>query len=551
MSRIPNTTKTVKVDAPTHKNWMEGASYSIDNPILRLRIAAASCFFGEPMYYHVDKDDTRQKKVVSASTISPHELKHLKESLDAIDPQEWRGLAPAEMIERAIDAALDHDADATLAEAARLRTLDNIRTTPQVILVRAAHHPKVRGTSPSLIGKYLPTIVQRADEPVVILSYHEWRYKGKPLPNGLKRALARRLGMFKEYELAKYRGEGKATKLVDVVNLVRPKHNEAISKLVKGTLTNEGNTWEAILSAEKASKETWLKAIPVMGHMALLRNLRNFLEHDVPYQAYLPKLLETAEKGKQLPFRYFSAYKAVENHERISPPVLDGIETCLMTSLKELPKFPGRVMSLCDNSGSAQGATTSSLGTMQINEIANLTGVLTGYAADEGYVGVFGDRLEAVPIRKRASVFDHLKECRNHAARIGQGTENGVWLFWEQAIRMKEQWDYVFIYSDMQAGTGGLYGPNPMAYRDYQWGGRGDRIDVAKLIATYRKQVNPKVTAFLVQVAGYQDTLVPANFKRTHILGGWGDGVLRYARAMADIADASERPAAAAAQAKQ
>lgn len=545
MSRIPNTPKTSKVDAPTHRNWMAGAAYTIDNPILRLRTAAASCFFGEPMYYHRDGGDDRKGASRPAHALTDDDLKHLRASLDATDPQEWRGLTPAEMMERAIDAALDHDADAALAEAVRLRTEDNIRTTPQVILVRAAHHAKVRGTS--LLAKYLPQIVQRADEPVVILSYHEWRYKNKALPNGLKRALARRLSLFKEYELAKYRGEGKDTKLVDVVNLVRPKHNDAISKLVKGTLTMTDQSWEAILSAEKASKDTWIKAIGVMGHMALLRNLRNFLDHDVPYTAYLPKLLETAEKGRQLPFRYFSAYKAVEGHARVSPPVLDGIESCLMTSLKELPKFPGRVMSLCDNSGSAQGATTSSLGTMKINEIANLTGVLTGYCADEGYVGVFGDRLEPVAIRKKASVFDQLKQANKLAKSIGEGTENGVWLFWEQAIREKEQWDYVFIYSDQQAGTGGLYGTDMNAYRNYLW--KGSRhIDVAKLIADYRKKVNPKVTVFLVQVAGYQDTLVPTNFKRTHILGGWGDGILRYARAMADIADATAQPAAAAAQ---
>lgn len=545
MSRIPNTPKTSTVDAPTHRNWMDGAAYTIDNPLLRLRTAAASCFFGEPMYYHRDGDDKRKKKYCLKMELTDDDLKILRASLDATDPHAWRGLTPAELMESAIDAALDHDADATLAEAARLRTEDHIRTTPQVIFVRAAHHANVRGTS--LLTKYVNSIVRRADEPTVILAYHEWRYKGKSLPNGLKRALARRLSQFKEYELAKYRGESKDTKLVDVVNLVRPKHTDAIGKLVKGTLTNEGNTWEAILSAEKASKDTWLKAIPVMGHMALLRNLRNFLDHDVPYSAYLPKLLETAEKGKQLPFRYFSAYKAVEGHAHVSPPVLDGIETCLMNSLKELPKFPGRVMSLCDNSGSAQGATTSSLGTMKINEIANLTGVLTGYAADEGYVGVFGNKLEPVAIRKKASVFDQLKQANTLAHRVGQETENGVWLFWDQAIRMKEHWDYVFVYSDMQAGTGGLYGIDMNAYRNYLW--RGTRhIDVAKLIADYRKKVNPKVTVFLVQVAGYQDTLVPANFKRTHLLGGWGDGILHYARHMADIADAIVPQQAAAAQ---
>ena len=87
----------------------------------------------------------------------------------------------------------------------------------------------------------------------------------------------------------------------------------------------------------------------------------------------------------------------------------------MQEAIKNLPGFGGKTMSLCDNSGSAQTATTSSLGTMQINSIANLTGILTGLVSDEGYLGIFGDRLEVMPVRKRSSIFDQAKE----ADRIG------------------------------------------------------------------------------------------------------------------------------------
>jgi hypothetical protein len=43
------------------------------------------------------------------------------------------------------------------------------------------------------------------------------------------------------------------------------------------------------------------------------------------------------------------------------------------------------------------------------------------------------------------------------------------------------------------------------------------------------------VKVFLVQIAGYQDTLMPEFYDRTYILGGWGEGLLRFAAEMAAI----------------
>ncbi len=513
----------------SHLNWMAGTSYQINNPLTRLRMAAASCFFGEPMYYHRDGSDPRRVKHNPRWRLTDVQVTHLRETLNALDSQEWRELSPAQLMERTIDEALDFDPEATLIEAGRLRQEDHIRVTPQVILVRAANHPNVRGTG--LIRKYAPHIIQRADEPATGLAYQMACY-GKPIPNALKRAWRIALENFDEYQLAKYRLENRTIKTVDVVNVVHPK-SDAIDKLVNGQLTVKERTWEGIISAKGSNHDTWLEALNVMGHMALLRNLRNLLQNDVEPEQFIEKLLDGAARGKQLPFRYYSAYRSLI---KVAPPsVLDAVEEAMLKSLQNLPYFNGRVMSLCDNSGSARGTTTSSMGKMQIATIANLTAILTAMRSKEGYIGVFGDRLETMPIRKRSSIFDQLNDAEKKGDYVGGGTENGVWLFWDKAIREKEHWDMVFVYSDMQAGHGGLYGTNPEEYAEYAWVSNQRNIDVPSLIAAYRQKVNPNVMVFLVQVAGYRDTIIPEFYDKTYILGGWSDSVLKFADAMIQL----------------
>jgi hypothetical protein len=520
-----------------HLNWMGGPSYSLRNPLDTLRLAASSSFFGEPMYYQEDKADKRPRRrseMQRRVQLSDVELLYLRETLNAIDLQEWRSLSPKQVMERAIDAALDYDPEKTLQEAVRLRQEEHIRATPQVILVRAANHAKIKGTG--LVTKYAPQVLGRADEPSVGLAYQLAEY-GRPVPNSLKKAWKARLEAFDAYQLAKYRMESRLVKTTDVVSLIHAK-SAAIDRLMKDELKTTGETWEAILSAEGSTQAAWEKAIGHMGHMALLRNLRNLLEKGVPTDLFLPKLIEGAPSGKQLPFRYYSAYKAVE--PLANGHVKEAVEQCLRLALGNLPSFAGRVMSLCDNSGSAWGSTTSSMGKMHIAEIANLTGVITGKVSQEGYVGVFGDRLAVFPVERKESVFAQADKVSKAGQSVGGGTENGIWLFWDKAIREKQHWDHVFVYSDMQAGHGGLFGADIQAYRDYIWSKSGRYIDVPKLIAAYRQQVNPNVMVYLVQVAGYTDTIMPEFYDRTYILGGWGEGLLRFAAQMVGLYDQTE-----------
>jgi len=516
-SKRVNSLNEKRVHKNSHRNFMDGTSFDISNPIHKLRVAAASCFFGEPTYYGETQKASPTFKVKFDLT------KQLGKVL-----VELEGDTAKNTLEKCIDKALDFSVKQTLELAAHLRNTDNIRTTPQVILVRAANHKGSKGTQ--LIRRYAKEIVKRADEPAVCVAYHKSAFKGVAIPSSLKRALAYVLTTFSEYELAKYKMENREVKTVDVINLVHPVPTPAIDGLVKGTLKNT-ETWESMRSQGKS----WDECVPVMGHMALLRNLRNFVENNANMEVVLDKLVKTAEKGKQLPFRYWTAYKELK---AVNAPgsVLDAIENCLNISLHSLPQFKGRTMSLCDNSGSAQGTTTSQYGSVKVSEIANLTGIITGKVSNDGYLGVFGDKLETFSIRKNSSIFDDLKNANSLANRIGKSTENGIWLFWRDAIAKAEHWDNVFIYSDMQAGHGGLYGRNPDEYSKYLWY-HSYCIDVPMLVNTYRKNVNPKVNVYLVQVAGYTDTIMPEVYDRTYILGGWSDGILRYAKEMSDLTE--------------
>ena len=252
---------------------------------------------------------------------------------------------------------------------------------------------------------------------------------------------------------------------------------------------------------------------------------------------YLNKLLDGVEGGKQLPFRYYSAYKYIKNIA--SGNVLDTVEECLEKSFKNAPHFSGKTMVLSDNSGSAWGTLTSELGSMHIAEIGNLMAVMTARMSDEGEVGIFGDNLDIIPVRKKQSIFDLLDKCKNSGKNIGGGTENGIWLFFDKALKEKLYYDNIFVYSDMQAGHGGLYGVDDNEYKNYIWpknkGYGAGYIDIPKLINEYRNVVNPNVMVYLIQTAGYKDILIPEYFNRTFILGGWSANIPLFAAKMSKI----------------
>ena len=151
-------------------------------------------------------------------------------------------------------------------------------------------------------------------------------------------------------------------------------------------------------------------------------------------------------------------------------------------------------------------------------------------------MGKFGSKLIRYDISKRDGILRQTQAINARGSDdVGGATECGIWLFFDKAIQEHDVYDNIFIFSDMQAGHGELYGTGSEITRYRQAGfclGSRGYIDVAKLIDAYRKEVNPKVNVFSVQTAGYDNVVVPENGYRTSLLYGWTGKELVYADAI-------------------
>ena len=391
-------------------------------------------------------------------------------------------------------------------------------------------------------------VMSRADEPGSQLAYYLYRSGSKKkIPSVLKRNWAAKLSSLNAYQVHKYKNTGLG--LIDVVRISHA-HSDVLDELMQTgniVVPEQDSTWETMRSSGKSWKEIYKSG--VLGHMALLRNLRGIFT-EIEDRDLCRKILETLKQGvpsgKQFPFRYYSALRAVKASNDIhhKPQIIDALEECMDIACDNMPALKGKTICLSDNSGSAWGTLTSEYGSVVVAEIDNLSSVITAYNSEEGYAGIFGDKLEIHPVTKRNGV---LKQAADLSVKggntVGKATENGIWIFFRDAIDKKIHWDNIFIYSDMQAGHGGLYGTaeGKAEYKARGYDCNGSYVHVAKLIAEYRRTVNPKVNVFCVQTAGYTNVLVPEYGYRTNIMYGWTGKEAIFADAMIRFWDEKEQ----------
>ncbi len=530
----------------TVTNFMGGESFCI-NPMDTLKMITASSILGEPSYYRRGLGGRTQDAKYRSCTL-------LKGQLFFADA--WEGRTTAEIMEETIDQALNVDFDGTLQWAVRLRQEFYMRLNPQVIMVRAAIHPgrkEFTRNHPGLFDAYQRQVMSRGDDALSQMAYFLYSNGGKSkMPSILKRTLARKIGSLDAYEAAKYKNA--EIGLQDAVRITHA-HSAVIDEYMKTgaiALPPQKKTWENLRSEGMCWKDIFYQIS--MGHMALLRNLRGvFTENEDKAFCveYLARLKGGVRQGKQFPFRYYGAYKALENDRNCAhrPQILDALEECVDLSMDNMMQFRGKTMCLSDNSGSAWGAIPSEYGTVWIAEIDNLSSVIAAAASEEGYVGKFGDKLKVFPVSGRGNILQQTRKIsENGKSDVGGNTEGGIWEFFSHAIGKKEHWDQIFIYSDQQAGHGGLYGTQDQ-FEEYDkkgfscnFGapGRGRYLNVYDLILEYRCKVNPKVNVFSIQTAGYNNVCIPEYGYRTCILYGWTGKELSFARQMIDLWDMLE-----------
>lgn len=517
-----------KHESEVTKNFMAGNSYTL-TPLTTLKIVAASSIFGEPQYY-------RDGVGAPAGIKNMMTLREYSIFTSLIGASTK---SAADIFTAAIDKALDHDFKGTLDLALELRKEYFMRLNPAVIFVRANMHKnrvKFNEENPGYMRDIGKAIAMRPDDITNQFEYFMFvNGKKNGLSSLMKRTWASRLAEFSRYQLNKY----KSKRLIDLVRISHAS-SEDINELMKtGTIevSETEQTWETMRSAGKSWREI-LETLDVP-HMALLRNLRGiFTEiNDITAAKEVCAALKAGvPTGKQFPFRYFSAYQALSTASGVNHLSLlkDTLEECLDIAVANMPKLDGKTICLSDNSGSAWGALNSEYGTVRVAEIANLSSLITALQSDEGEVGVFGDKLSVKEVSKRNGLLSQLMETSTRGRAQGGGTENGIWMFFDDAIRNKKHYDNIFIYSDMQAGHGGLYGVNANEYRQYIHKRGGSYIDVLALAERYRKEVNPKVNLFTVQVAGYDNSVLPENLYRGAILAGWTGKEPVYAKMLID-----------------
>ena len=451
-------------------------------------------------------------------------------------------------------------------------------------------------------GKPIPTIWKRAIATKLehMTAYHAAKYlhgsktKGKKAAEPKKPARANNFpdesdeqphsdapeedqdALQKETEEANEAKRKNLANLVDLIRITHPKPNETITELVKTgkvEVSDDEQTWEKLRSAKKTWQE--INAQIRLPHMALLRNLRNIIEEYAIREdlvAAKEDVVELAERlvrgvknGKQFPFRYFTAYKMLqggkseqtrrcgkhkapsdenETMSEFKTIVLEGLNRCVLESVECIPPMKGRVDCLSDNSGSSRSTLTSEYGSVRVFEIANLSAILTAYRSTEGgSVWIFGDRLIEYVVTKEKPILKQLEEVNAIGDTVGGGTETGVWLFWEKCILEHRHLDTVFIYSDMQAGTGGLYVDGQQIAPLKQMGAAvdgGSHVDVLKLVEIYRTRVFSKVNVFSVQVAGYDNSILPDIIYRGAVLSGWTGKEAKLAYEMSELWDQIE-----------
>lgn len=250
--------------------------------------------------------------------------------------------------------------------------------------MRSITHVLASELASSLSGKewaknFYDKIVVRLDDMTEILSYYVNNNTNKvnpKFPNTMKKGFAQAFERYNGYHIAKYRGENKQIKLVDVVNLVHPRptdgNRDALSKLVNGTLRNT-DTWESKLSQagqdaenevdlDQLKSEAWgdLISNKKIGYFAALRNLRNVLNQAPEFIDQLCGIL-TDEKmilsSRVLPFRFKTAHDEIISlpNTKESRKIMMSIDRALEISVQNVPKFEGETLVVIDVSKSMRG----------------------------------------------------------------------------------------------------------------------------------------------------------------------------------------------------
>jgi hypothetical protein len=524
-----------KADEVTHQH-VDGPAYEIENPIQKL-IHVVGTFFSEPTYYAENK---------------PNKDGLTEQAQGVVDAA--HALAEASPEDLLVIAAWARDPKEGL----------KLRTTPQVLFAIAAAHKDSRNH----LVKYARKVMWRADDiRTAFASYnHLFVPAGskRTLPVQLKRSLALALSQQTAYSLIKYNTDTHPT-FRDVVAMVKgsksrsvvkdtstgypiPKglyeylafgkvtedapdivrlrqqffQNKDVTKVTLEDVNAAGLTWENCLSHFGNTPAVWRLCLPVMGEMALTRNLRNFEQAnfgkddwDVIETALLPfdevDGVLRPRKTVQLPFRFLSAYRYIYTGRSKSI-----VAKAFDRSIASVPDLPGKSVTFTDNSGSMQTAVSKD-STISLKDAGNALGaILAKKNGDSIDIHTFGDFVKRVDINYIDSGITILEKIDAVGNTTGHGTNiDAIEQTINEYTKRGEIVNRFIILSDMCCYHFGGY----IASRTL--GGMQRAFD------EYRRKVHKDCYLYSVNLAGYGQAQVKPEDNNVIIMSGWSESIIR------------------------
>lgn len=396
------------------------------------------------------------------------------------------------------------------------RNVGNMRSVSHVlasVIAREAHE---------YTRVVIRNIVVRPDDITEIMSCYASMY-GKPFPNAMKREIASIMQEFNEYQLAKYNGGNKKLKFKDVLRITHPiPKNKEVEELFRKVLDDTLETpytWEVELSTRGNNKEVWdeLIASGKVGYMALLRNLRNIVKSGANIKPVLDIISdpEQVKKSRQLPFRFYSAYKTLVTRGLMTPEIHKALDKALSASIDNMEQIKGRTLIAVDTSGS-MSMNISSHSDISCCDIASLFGAMANRICEDATVCYFDS---AIGYRRpgyriaRYGKYDSVLDIAKDNSFSGGGTdlslpmkyvlENGG----EDSIK---PYDRIIYFSDNECNS---------SYR-------GLRVTVQGMVDKYRKEYNPDFWVHGVDLQGYGTQQFCG--KRFNLIAGWSESVLSF-----------------------
>jgi len=424
----------------------------------------------------------------------------------------------------------------------------NLRSIPLVLMVELllsfdnGSNKGVRNSA--MLRNTISRVIKRADEITEILSYFSvandrtGTKKLNRLPKVLSKAIAMAFMKFDEYQIAKYNRSNEVT-LKDALFLTHAKDKKGsnlFDKLANDTL-EAPYTWEVEFSklgkVKYSSEEDknvaklylWKELVSSkrLGYMALLRNLRNMLNvgMDNDFAKEVAKILsneKAVHKSKQLPFRFFSAYRELYSlydngacDALAVSTLMRALETAVKYSINNLDGFGAEdnVLIASDVSGSMTFNPVSRMSSIYPYHVGLLLSHLFKLRCENVATGIFGTEWKLEHFDDNNILRSTLTNL-DLGSKVGHGT-NGYKVL-SYLNKADSLYDKVLMFTDCQ-----------MWNKNGSFGREWNRY----------KEKNPKAKLFLFDLNGYGNTPVDVLAdKDVYLISGWSDKVFKLVDAI-------------------